>query len=94
MTTNELIKEHLVKNINAREHKNKNRFIAFLLWKKYHLSDSEMSADVLENIVIDTSTYDRAWRQVRERNPDLRGSDYDEKVVLEQQKILDLGYEI
>jgi hypothetical protein len=92
MTTNELIKEQLEKLPTARERKNKNRFIAWLLWKKYNLSNIPIDKETLEAIIVDTSTYDRAWRQVLEHNPSLRGSDYGEKTLLEQEKQVELGY--
>lgn len=35
---------------------------------------------------------DRAWRKALQENPELRGSDYSDKEVLEQSKELELGY--
>lgn len=92
MTIYEQIKSHLLKYPTARERKNKNRFIGWLLDQTYHMTLAGLSKGSLENIVTDVSSYDRAWRQVLQHEPNLRGKDYDEKDTLEQQKELELGY--
>jgi hypothetical protein len=92
MTTYEQIKAHLEKYPAARERKNKNKFIGWLLDSTYHLTLAGISKGALGNIVTDVSTYDRAWRQVLQKEPSLRGSDYGEKDELEEEKLTELGY--
>ena len=92
MTIYEEIKTHLEKYPTARERSNKNKFIGWLLDKTYHLTTAGISKGALPNIVTDVSSYDRAWRQVLEREPHLRGSDYGQKDELETKKQEELGY--
>ncbi len=91
MALYDTIKAHLEKYPNARERKNKNRFIAWLLWSG--LKGQVVTKEMLEQFVVDASSYDRAWRQVLQLEPHLRGSDYGEKRELEEAKQLELGYE-
>lgn len=94
MTIYEEMKGYLERMPKARERKNKNRFLATLMVRKYGSQmQTGMDADVIERLIVSASTYDRAWRQVLEHEPSLRGSDYDDKVVLEQEKELELGYQ-
>lgn len=73
-----------------RERKNKNRYIAVKLEKKYKTG---LPIEKLIEIAIDASTIDRGWRYILQHTPRLRGKDYDEKKVLEQNKKIELGYE-
>jgi hypothetical protein len=91
MTIYDEIKGHLETITSARERKNKNNFIAWLLWNKHNVSKGIDKAG-LKNLIIDASTYDRAWRQVLQKNSNLRGSDYEEKESLEENKQTELGY--
>lgn len=91
MTIYDEIKNYLEKSPKARERKNKNRFIAWLLWKR--LQGVEVTQEMLEKFVVDCSSYDRAWRQVLQLETHLRGTDYDDKKMLEQEKELELGYQ-
>lgn len=92
MTIYDFIKSQLEKYENARERKNKNRFIAWLLCKKYPTSTG-MAQNEVENMITDSWSYDRAWRQVLQHEPQLRGADYSEKDIVEQEKELELGYQ-
>jgi len=89
----EEIKKYLEKSPNARERKNKNKFIAWLLFNKYNLKQEVMTQDLLEEIILKASDYDRFWRMNLRDNPSLRGKDYEDKVKVEQQKMMELGYE-
>ena len=94
MTLYEEMKGYLERMPKARERKDKNRFLAVLLMRKYAPRvQTGLDADILENIIVDASSYDRAWRQVLQHEPQLRGTDYDEKAMLEQEKELELGYQ-
>ena len=81
---------YLQQEPKARERKNKNRALANLLIKSYNLEiDKLKMADIVGEIL----TLDRQWRKLLEENPSLRGEDYSEKTTLEQEKMLQLGYE-
>lgn len=94
MTIYEEMKGYLERMPKARERKNKNKFLATLMEKKYASQmQTGFDVDVIERMLVSASTYDRAWRQVLEHEPSLRGSDYDDKKMLEQEKELELGYQ-
>lgn len=85
---------HLERSPKARERKHKNEFIGFLLFRKYSPQmQTGVTQSVFEHIAKDVGTYDRAWRYLLQHNEYLRGSDYYEKDVLEQETELNLGYE-
>lgn len=88
-TTTNILKDHPF----TRERKNKNKFVARMLQKKYPNELESISLQRLEEIVVDASTYDRAWRKVLQDNPSLRGTDYEEGTILAQEKQIELGYE-
>lgn len=80
---------YLKREPRFRERSAKNRGIADLLIEKYHLDlDRKKLADVIQ----EASSMDRAWRKCLEENPDLRGSDYEDKQILEEKKMLELNY--
>lgn len=91
MNYQELIEKALEKFPWFRERKDKNLGIAKLIVMKFHpwLAGNE---DKLADLVVLAGSLDRAWRKALQDNPSLRGKDYDDKVVLEQEKQLDLGY--
>ncbi len=72
-----------------RERKNKNKYIAVKLQRKYSLA---LSKAQLNDIVADVLLLDRGFRYILQHYPNLRGSDYGDKAMLEQQKKSDLGY--
>ena len=76
-----------------RERKNKNKFVARFLQKKYPNELGDISLQRLEDIVVDSGTIDRGWRKTLQDNEDLRGSDYEDKEILSQEKQIELGYE-
>jgi hypothetical protein len=92
MTIYEEVKKHLEETPSARERSQKNHFVAWLLYKKWSLSVREMTIPVLEQIIVESSSYDRAWRQVLQLEPHLRGTDYESKTDLEMEKRKELGY--
>lgn len=89
---NDKIKEKLEKYPEYRERKKKNLLIAKMLAFKYSL-ETTLPVEILESIVADSSTYDRAWRKILQENVNLRGKDYEEKEILEQEKQIELGYQ-
>lgn len=87
MNLEKLLKEYPT----ARERSNKNKAIAFLLQRKYRI---DLPASTLTDLVAECHTLDRQWRKLLQDNPSLRGSDYDQKMELEQKKQIELGYEV
>lgn len=83
--------DYLKQEPRARERKNKNRAIANVIIEK--LSLHEISKDKITDMVGEILSLDRKWRKILEENEDLRGTDYKEKDILEQNKMLELGYE-
>ncbi len=97
MTIKESVEDYLRAEPKFRERKNKDRGMVNMLMKRYGglnevIVAGVLSKDAIIAIVQDYATMDRSWRQALEHNPDLRGTDYDEKVRLEQEKQLELGY--
>lgn len=92
MTIYDEIKGYLEKYPSARERRNKNKFIGFLLFSKHRLENRQVTKEILTSIVVEVNSYDRAWRQVLEKETHLRGKDYSLKDELEHNKRLDLGY--
>lgn len=87
----DLILQKLKEHLWFRERKNRREGFAKYLIGKYKL---DIPIGTMIDILADGDTMDRAWRQCLLENEDLRGEDYENKKVLEQEKILDLGYEV
>ena len=99
MTPRKQVLKYLEQEPRFRERRAKNRGIGNLL-QKNHPSLQNLSKELLESIVDETLSMDRAWRfWLEERNrPDLRGKDYNgnghkTKQQLEQERQIDLEYE-
>jgi predicted ribosome quality control (RQC) complex YloA/Tae2 family protein len=91
MKQKERVEEYLKKEPRFRERAHKDRGLANLLMERYpELRD--VKKETIIAAVQDYASMDRAWRQTLERQEELRGSDYHDKVRLEQEKKLDLGY--
>jgi hypothetical protein len=79
----------------ARERRNRGRAIWFLIRQE----DSRIQSEELmtKNIFIDNwptiNSLNRLICKVQQDNESLRGKDYKDKDILEQEKILELGYE-
>lgn len=91
MNHKEDIKQRLENHPWFRERKAKNFGIAKMLKNKYNVN---IDPKTLEDLIVEASSLDRAWRQTLQHNPHLRGSDYGEGEILAQEKILELGYEV
>jgi hypothetical protein len=85
---------YLKKEPRARERANKNRAIANVVLqpylKKFGINGNK---EVMSDIVGEILSLDRKWRKILEENPDLRGTDYNDKQALEENKMSELGYE-
>ncbi len=86
--------DYLVEETLFRERKNKNRGFANMMIKKYRGTADGiiLSKNSLIELITEVASYDRSWRQILEHHPELRGSDYGDKDMLEQEKQLELGY--
>lgn len=92
------LKEYLIREPRARLRRNKNRAIGNIILEKYSsqfplYSDTKEDKAKMADMVGEILSLDRKWRKILEENPDLRGSDYKEKDILEQKAMLELGYE-
>lgn len=91
MTLSSDVEEYLKREPLFRERKKKDAGIANLLVKRYPIL-AHIARPTIIAMVQDYATMDRAWRQALHNNPELRGTDYDEKVALEENKLAQLGY--
>ena len=93
----EHIKKYLESEPLARERKNKNRAIGNIIASKYGHKEGEMyelkvDKVTMADLISDAINYDRYWRQCLEKNPELRGSDYQTKQEYESLHRKALGY--
>ena len=91
--------EYLEAEPKFRERRNKDRGMVNLLAKRYSalgnaLKDGIIGKETVIAIIQDYASMDRAWRQALEKNPRLRGADYDQKEELENKKMEELGYNV
>ena len=89
MSPKEKLTKYLELKPEARERKNKDKYLLEILTKKY----PDVAKNLIE-IVHEYTLLDRYWRKILEEREELRGKDYNDKVALEQEKILELGYEV
>lgn len=75
----------------SRERKYKTGAVALILKDKY-IDLEGISLPRLTEILQDADTLDRAWRKILQEDEALRGSDYADKEILEQEKQIELGY--
>ena len=66
------------------------RGIADILIETYHL---DLDRKVLADIIADGSSADRCWRDILKNDKSLRGEDYEDKEMLEQEAQMQLGYQ-
>lgn len=90
---NELILDYLKKYPAFRERKNKNKWVGGVVFKKYNIPMDDRLKDLLADIVTDIQNADRYWRMHTAEHAELRGTDYDTKMTVEQAKQIELGYE-
>lgn len=92
MTLKKLVEDFLVSTPKFRERSQKDKGIVHLLIQHHFNGHFPTDRDQLVRLVQDYASMDRAWRQALEKNPNLRGSDYDDKAELESKKRISLGY--
>lgn len=86
-----LVEQYLETEPRARERKEKDRALVNLLLRRYPELGT-VKKDTLIDMVKDYNSMDRCWRLVLNERPELRGTDYEDKAMLEQEKQLELGY--
>lgn len=92
MTYSKELEQYLTEEPKARERCNKDRAIVNILVYKHGLVDIDRVK--LTNFVKDYASLDREWRRLLAEKPALRGTDYDDGKKLEQEYILNAGYEV
>lgn len=86
------VRSLLEKEPRARERKNKNRAIGFIIRGLYPITLKGVDKEMVMAIVKQANTLDRVWHKVKEEHPALRGSDYKRKNQEEQEEQEALGY--
>lgn len=97
MTLRNIVEKFLESTPLFRERSQKDRGIVHLLLQEHHRESGfkeifPSTKDSLVKFVKDYASADRAWRQILEERPDLRGGDYWKKTDAMHKKRLDLGY--
>lgn len=94
MTIYNQIEKLLENNTDARERRFRDQYLIDLILEK-HNKTGAMFVDVtfLKDFAKDFESYSREWRQVTKTREDLRGEDYGDREILEQEKMVKLGYE-
>lgn len=97
MNMTERVLRYLKKEPKFRERRNKDRGLVNLLMDMHPalrqaIETGGLKKETVIDIVQEYATMDRQWRDHLKHNPDLRGSDYEEKAELEQKKQVELGY--
>ncbi len=84
----------LTENPNCRERRARGNVLSKLLKEKYPHELGNIDLARIWDIVGDGISWDRSIRKVQQDNESLRGNDYNDKVALQQEKELNLGYEV
>lgn len=88
------VKKLLEREPIARERSRRADYIvAMLIEDRFSVTLSEVHRRSIVEICKEYSSLERAWREVEMNEVDLRGSDYELGKELEQEKIIELGYE-
>lgn len=92
MTLEQEIKEYLISHPAAREQKYINQATWGFLSKKYNFDVLER--DLFYKIGTKFDSVRRLIAKIQYECPELRGNDFSDRRVREQEKIMDLGYEV
>jgi hypothetical protein len=93
MTIYEIVEQKLKDHPFFRERKTRSKFLAILTLRDLELEGKHLDMEELAKFAVKYASYERAWRQVLEKNEAMRGLDYlPDKDILEQEKIKELGY--
>jgi hypothetical protein len=90
----ELIKSKLESHPDFRERKHRGKYLAILALRECKLEKTDkLTHEELSSVCVAYGSLERAWRSVTADYKELRGTDYDQKVELEQKKQIELGYQ-
>lgn len=100
-TVKKKVNDYLKNETLFRERKNKYKGIVNLLMRDHTIlnalveeyGDNGEGKKRVINLFIEFMTMNRWWNKLLKDNPELRGKDYNDKIILEQQKQIELGYE-
>lgn len=96
-TINQIVEEKLEKFPEFRERKNRAKYLSILALRDLNLEAKQkiemLTLEELADFAMKYGSYERSWRDCLLNNPSLRGKDYENKEVLEQEKLLSMGYE-
>jgi hypothetical protein len=93
MTIYDQVEAMLEVDTNSRERRFKDGGLIRIILSKMDLAlVSSIPVSELSDFAREYESYNRAWRQVLRDREDLRGTDYHEGNVLEQEKEIELGY--
>ena len=90
---NETILQYLKDHPAFRERSTKGKWIAGIVLKKYGIELTPKLKDQLQDLFTDMMNADRYWRLHTAEYPELQGTDYGTKTVVEQEKQIELGYQ-
>lgn len=90
---NEEILQYLKDYPAFRERSTKGRWIAGIVLKKYGIEMTPKLKDQLQDLFTDITNADRYWRLHTSEYPELQGTDYGTKILCEDEKKLQLGYQ-
>lgn len=91
---------YLKENPDARERSNKNKVIAKMIWDRHGVpsplggQEFSVTRPTFTDIVAQVLNFDRQWRKILHDNPELRGTDYNDKEMLEVEAQRKLGYPV
>jgi len=89
VSTKSIVRKKLVENPYWRERANRVELNARFIEGEFHTG---LDIPVLERLVNRCLGIDRAWRDITLNDKSLRGDDYGDKEVLEQEAQTELGY--
>lgn len=87
------IKRKLESTPSARERRFRDQHLVDLILEKHGKHSMFVDINFLPEFAKDFVSYERVWRQVLQNEESLRGDDYGDKEVLEQQVQIDLDYQ-
>lgn len=90
---NETILKYLQDYPAFRERSTKGSWIAGIVLKKYGIEITPKLRDQLQDLFTDITNADRYWRLHTSEYPELQGTDYGTKTMVEQQYQKNIGYE-
>jgi len=96
-TINQIVEEKLSAFPDFRERKHRAKYLSILALRDLGLEAKQktemLTLEEMADFAMKYGSYEREWRNILLNNKSLRGFDYDNKEVLEQEKLLSMGYE-